>query len=172
MTSSKFSKSFRGAGDLMVLGEVLKDGKTRQITENIIKHHQVTSTSSETCSKSPHDVLISLRKIEGSFFVSHGPSPKFKNKQILDIFWTRKAGKKSIADLWKLWPELLGNKSYLRFSTDNIPNNVTIGPNILVMVFSGRYNWAHFKLLYVFQFYTKLFRWSIVRGYRLYSNKL
>ena len=37
--SSKFPKSFRGAGDFVVLGDFLKSEKTSKNHEKVMKHH-------------------------------------------------------------------------------------------------------------------------------------
>ena len=49
MTSSKFPKSLKGAGDLVVLGEFLKVGKkTRKVTKKVKKHNPIHKSSFRT----------------------------------------------------------------------------------------------------------------------------
>ena len=103
MISSKFPKSFRAAGDLVVLGEFLKVLKTpRKITKKFIKHHQVTSKP-KTLRKLAWNHLkvfwLNFEKNRRLIRVSHGPSPTY-NQFWLYINFTDRV-KKHEKDLLK-----------------------------------------------------------------------
>ena len=84
MISSRIPKSFRGAGDFVVLGDLCKVGKTpRKITTKIIKQHQVRSTP-KTLRKLAWNHLtvlwLNFEKNRSFLFVLNGPSPTYELK--------------------------------------------------------------------------------------------
>ena len=81
MISSKFPKSFRAAGDLVVLGEfwkVLK--KARKITTKFVKHHKVTSSPKTLRELAWNHLTVLWLNFERNrrlIRVLHGPSTNY-----------------------------------------------------------------------------------------------